>query len=147
MFFLLLFFSAGMSNQETFLIRNTHRALPATAPAPPPLIEPRPSGHNLDTKMEAEHESSFVIPRGLVVCEVNELFVCGIQSASGASARGFMRRTPLLPSVLRGRAAQGGVLPDLQAACGLVLPVGTQLSPRSRALAGGKHRTTLSSSR
>jgi hypothetical protein len=40
--------------------------------------------------------------------------------ASGASARGLLQRTPLLPRLLRGRAENGGVLPDLQAACGRV---------------------------
>ena len=124
--FFATFFSAGMVKssgvKETFLIRNTLRALPVTAPAPPPPDQAPPErpqprqqdgGGARELVRDPARPGGWRGQRDVRVWDMRRF-------ASGASARGLVRRTPLLSSVLRGRAEQAGVLPDLQAACGRV---------------------------
>ena len=59
--------------------QHTPRAPPAPLPpAAQPLNELRASDHTSDTEMEADRQSLCEVPRGLVIGEVNEMFVCGI---------------------------------------------------------------------
>ena len=59
--------------------QHTPRAPPAPLPpAVSPMSEFHASDHTSDTEMEADRQSLCEVPRGLVIGEVNEMFVCGI---------------------------------------------------------------------
>ena len=74
-FCLTIFVRAADSEQKRFSLREDGSTRGNTLP---PLIKRCASDHCVDTKMEKERHSLCEIPRGLVVGEVNELFVCGI---------------------------------------------------------------------